>query len=48
MADLRIAMLDSAPGEFIAVTVKRNKNGSEQELSYTIELTLPPSMPAHP
>ncbi len=48
MADLRIAMLDSIPGEFIEVKVKRNKNGSEQKLSFTIELTLPPSMPAHP
>lgn len=48
MADLRIAMLDARAGETVDIKVIRKKDGTDREHLIKVELTTPPSSPAHP
>ena len=43
MGDLRIIMLNAKAGDNVHITVLRNVNNTYQELSFTVELTPPPS-----
>lgn len=48
MADLRIALLDAGAGKTVDIKVIREKGGADQEHLIKVELTTPPSSPAHP
>ncbi|MGW8193366.1 MAG: ChaN family lipoprotein, partial [Desulforhopalus sp.] len=48
MADLRIAMLDTKPGDKIEVAVIREEKGRKEEMVLNVELTASPVGPVHP
>lgn len=48
MADLRIAMLDTSPGDIIDVTIGRKKEDTEVSQTVQVELTISPAPADHP